>query len=430
MTTCISGRILQIKSLIASKFVYRFQLLPTPKSEWFFNMEQIMVNHVWEQARHRISKAKMIAPKQKGGFNMLDMKLQEASLKLRWIDRLLMDRVNISFGFPYTMSAFKISIINALRCNISPKKIKNLLHRPILQVWHDIFTLWFSLHYIPITCTERSKRSALLNSLFCFCEPVSKIIKRFGGDYNEVMVYEILLEHHILTWADFLINFNNLITMKPVYPDLPMLLIRIKANIPSSWKELFGMVDWSNHLTRLHTVDHCLEGRFTVKNWYNRLVESKYKVNDSAIVQWTVDLKVEGIPANWEKICTKLLVIRNPKLQDFGRSFLHRSYYMNPRIATFNPEVSEECTFCKKVSETILHLFWECSYAKALWLKVTTFVFENISDDVNMDMYHCLLSDFDCHVLVLLSVIVKYRIHLSRLNGWKPSYVQVLKELR
>ena len=42
MTKLISGRILQIKALIASKFVYRFQLLPLPDSKWFVNMERFM----------------------------------------------------------------------------------------------------------------------------------------------------------------------------------------------------------------------------------------------------------------------------------------------------------------------------------------------------------------------------------------------------
>ena len=113
-----------------------------------------------------------------------------------------------------------------------------------------------------------------------------------------------------------------------------------------------------------------------------------------------------------------MLSIRNPKLQDFGRSFLHRTYHLNPTINLYRPDVSSKCTFCHEVEETILHLYWECKYSKVLWTKIKTFVFENISEDVVMSPQSCLLSDFPIRILVLLSVIVKYRIFLlASMNG-------------
>ena len=97
MTTCITGRILQVKSLIASKFVYLFQLLPTPSLQWREKMEKLYFDHIWENGRHRIAKSKMIAPKIVGGFNMLDIYCQEKALKLKWIDRLMSETVNIFY---------------------------------------------------------------------------------------------------------------------------------------------------------------------------------------------------------------------------------------------------------------------------------------------------------------------------------------------
>ena len=49
----------------------------------------------------------------------------------------------------------------------------------------------------------QSKWADLLNSLVCFSEPVTETIQRFGGDYDEMTVYELLSEHDILTRADF-----------------------------------------------------------------------------------------------------------------------------------------------------------------------------------------------------------------------------------
>ena len=173
-----------------------------------------------------------------------------------------------------------------------------------------------------------------------------------------------------------------------------------------------------------------LEGRMSVKNWYILLCSSKYKTNEKAIAKWVTDLGVPDITNNWKKICTKQLAIRNLKLQDFSRCFLHRSYQLNPVIASYRPSVSPNCTLCGKETETILHLYWECVHTKDIWQKVKTFVAENISEDVNLSCYSCLLSDFDLWVLVLLSTIVKFRIFMACLNNWKISYIQILKDVR
>ena len=93
-----------------------------------------MVNHVWEPGRHHISKDKMIVPKQEGGFNMLDIRLQNKALKLHWVDRLLPDSVEISFGSAYVMNAFVIPITDMLHCNIRQKRIKKLLRAPLPPV--------------------------------------------------------------------------------------------------------------------------------------------------------------------------------------------------------------------------------------------------------------------------------------------------------
>ena len=152
--------------------------------------------------------------------------------------------------------------------------------------------------------------------------------------------------------------------------------------------------------------------------------------------------KVEaGVAKAWKVLppsvvsveAVKLIIImriRNPTLQDFARSFLHRSYHLNPVIAKYRSEVSELCTFCKRAKETITHVYWDCPIVKPLWDRVQMFIYENISEDCQCTQAQCLLSDFDCSLLVLLAVIVKYRIFLARLNEWNPEYIHVINALK
>ena len=71
-TLSLSGRILQVKCLAASKFVYRFMLLPSPTKKYLASLDKIYYDYIWD-GRHKMSKEKMILPKNLGGFNMLNV---------------------------------------------------------------------------------------------------------------------------------------------------------------------------------------------------------------------------------------------------------------------------------------------------------------------------------------------------------------------
>ena len=138
--TCLSGRILQLKALVVSKFVYLFQLLLTPsKSKFLEPLDKILYEYLWEGGRHRMAKNKMFAPKKLGGFNMIDIYCQEKLLKLSWIAHLLSDTLQISVWQDYICSAFLIPIVDVLKCNFSYTHYKRLLVMKIPKVWEDIF---------------------------------------------------------------------------------------------------------------------------------------------------------------------------------------------------------------------------------------------------------------------------------------------------
>ena len=260
-----------------------------------------------------------------------------------------MDRVNISFCFNYVIAVFKIPIVQTLRANVHPTRI-HVLHRfKLPQVWIDIFSIWFQHNFIPPQCTDINKHSNLLNSLLCFCTPVSKTIRKYAiGDLaNEVTFYEVLAENGIYTWAQFLLSFDVLASQTiNVYFALPLIIVMIKLNIPEQWKQIIGDLNVDNHNVRMHRVDFLMDNGIPTKSNYLWLLPFYSKINNKAMTDWTVELNITGIPDNWGNICRKIMRIRNPILQDFARSFLHRSYQLNPVIAKYRPDVTELCTFC------------------------------------------------------------------------------------
>ena len=268
----------------------------------------------------------------------------------------------------------------------------------------------------------------LLNSMVCYCESSAAAC---GNNINiEDALHEFFMRNDIATWKCFLeYKDERLKTLLWVDRTLFVYTRKITNSIPEMWKFIFTEDDPEFLITSMAPrTSLCLDGNTTVKECYTYLVSCKYIRNDSAVVKWTVDLD-KPVSDNWSQICARYKTIYNPVLQDFARSFIHRSYYTNIDVAEFKTNVSPMCTFCQSERETLIHLYWNCPHVMSLWTKVNLLVFDHIVEDP-FDKYHWLLSDFQVRVILIISVITKYEIFLARLNEWPVSYERILDRIQ
>jgi hypothetical protein len=78
------------------------------------------------------------------------------------------------------------------------------------------------------------------------------------------------------------------------------------------------------------------------------------------------------------------------KIRDFGFKFFNNTLGINSRVAHFNNNVSEDCTFCRVSGllpaprESFIHLFYECTKTKVLidYLLATWFADLNFTSDL------------------------------------------------
>ena len=112
------GRILLLKSLVASRLVYKFLYLPSPSPEVLQSINRIYSDFVWGGGRHRMNQIHAQQPLDKGGLNMLNVEFQNKSLKYKWINVLLQEPDTKSFWILYLEGALLISIKDFLWCNI------------------------------------------------------------------------------------------------------------------------------------------------------------------------------------------------------------------------------------------------------------------------------------------------------------------------
>ena len=67
------GRILVLKTMIASRFVYQFSLLPTPLLKQLKKLYKIFYDFIWANKRPKMRRSNMELDITRGGFNMLNV---------------------------------------------------------------------------------------------------------------------------------------------------------------------------------------------------------------------------------------------------------------------------------------------------------------------------------------------------------------------
>ena len=91
--------------------------------------------------------------------------------------------------------------------------------------------------------------------------------------------------------------------------------------------------------------------------------------------KWGKELGVQ-IDDWWNIYSSPFMTTRNTKLQNFQFKFSHRITATNSFLFKCGLKETELCTFCTKTKESLLHLFWECTYSKKCWFSLVN-IFEN-----------------------------------------------------
>ena len=132
------GRIAILKSLILSKMVHLWLLLPNPPEKFTNGLQKFIFQFVWKKKQDRINRITVIKNIRNGGLGVVDIKYFANSLKLTWLRK-----------FKETKHAWK---------NIVSKEIPNILMidklGPFLderanstnKFWKDVFAAYQLLH--------------------------------------------------------------------------------------------------------------------------------------------------------------------------------------------------------------------------------------------------------------------------------------------
>ena len=86
------GRILNVKSLMISKFTYKQKAIPLASSAWYKKVQTFLDNYIWRFGYHHMAASQSYVPIKQGGLGMVHLLSQDKALKLSWIKIALTDQ--------------------------------------------------------------------------------------------------------------------------------------------------------------------------------------------------------------------------------------------------------------------------------------------------------------------------------------------------
>ena len=123
------------------------------------------------------------------------------------------------------------------------------------------------------------------------------------------------------------------------------------------------------------------------------------------------------------------LVAIESKMRAFQWKINHNIYFTNEKLEKIKLVDSNRCTFCKDHREDLLHLFIRCRYVHPLWDSLESILSYVFSDEEKLlgVAEHIGERSYDIHSHT--SFILKYYIHICRINQIKPKLTHFYKRI-
>lgn len=414
------GKITVIKSLALPILIQSLTVLPNPSPDIFKDLENIFYSFLWNKKPDKVKRKVIINSYEKGGLKMPHLESFCMSLKMTWINKIL-DPFNISPWKTLIIDQYKkyggdkIWMMNSYSLN----KIAVFFN----SFWKDIIKNWAKLREEPIHNDEK-----LLSQSIWFNQKL-KID-------NEIIFYEKWCKEGIFYLNDLLNENNEFYSFQEfvgVYNiDTTFLhFLGILHMIPNSWKEKIIGTQKMQEIS-CDIFDFVKGNKKSSQYFYKKFIVAFSEEPLKQHEKWKVKLNTDISSEEWE--CFHSLPFRcskNNKLINFQYKILLRILNTNSLLYKCNLVETPMCSFCMETQETILHLFWECSFSKNLWFEVRDTLKTTCQFDLPISAEEVILGstnndDFTNYIIVL----VKYYLYICKLKDSKPSFIDVKKYLQ
>ena len=357
MKRCITplGRVAILKSLILSKLIHLWILLPNPPQEFLDNLQKMCFVFVWKEKQDKISRKTAQQHEKNGGMGIPNLNSFIRALKLSWLSKLQSTNhkwkniAMINYPFLKDIAFYGSKIVDT--------------HKKDNSFWSDVFKSYGDL----FDKTEPTCERELMSEPLCFNKRIligKKVIKKWNWIQKGIWCIGHFFDVHgqFLTFQEFNqkyevnVNFLN-------YEGFKRAIM--------TYMRRFNFQISNNEINEANV---CIEKIRSVSKgsqvFYN-ILETRSE-RPKCCGKWEVKMNNRNI--DWKKCFYYVNKIKDVNMKWFQMRVIHRILGTNIVLKQMGIAQTETCSFCNAERDTIEHLFWYCNVSRAFWDRLVVLI--------------------------------------------------------
>ena len=361
------GRVAILKSIILSKLVYLWILLPNPPNSVIQQIQKMSIEFVWNQKRDKIKRSVAIHPVEEGGIDIPYIKAFIYSLKLTWFHKYLGGK-NQKWVHILRECCEKVPSAHSW----GPRALKTQSN----PFWKDVFDAY---HVLYDRTEIRTADEFLIEPLFLNDKfKINKEVIYFKR-WTEKNVYYVKDMYRedgtILNFEEFCTKYNFSARLLDYWGCINCIKAYIRNN----------KIDFTsrkpNEIPKaLDIVTNTKKG----SKLFYKIMIGKTKISNPC-TNWE---RILNTNISWSDVFLKTKYISEIKLKWFQIKINNRILVTNSLLKNMGITQTNICNFCDREKDTILHYLWQCEHAQTFWKD-----FENCLKDMCFNCERLSLND-------------------------------------
>lgn len=373
----LKGKVVVLNTLVISKLIYPMSVWEMP--EWVRKeVKEVIENFLWNGKKREIAYNTLIADYKEGGLKLVDVESKLKALRIKYIQNYLYSKGNYVCDHFFRFILMRLTGCgdDGLFMDLNGQR---RLMEGVPDFYLECFNAWSNMFKsIRYECKNLRQiynqplflnRNIICKGKFCFNSSFMKAgitqVKDLAKEYvpgfiNDGFVIEQVKDSDDTLGAKDVENFLRV----------------LKDSLPKDWQ--YKIINQSE-ASRLYKMPELKVQHGTyVKEFRNLKFKEIYKIlvkgqkkEPAAEAFWKKEFKDRDTKQIWKTLNIELNDVRCESLDFKLRSNI---LYSNMKISAFDSSVSGRCNVCKRESESIMHVFFECEQVREvldrMWMTV------------------------------------------------------------
>ena len=411
------GRIAILKSMILSKLIYLWILLPNPPDKEINQLQKECFRFVWDKKTDKIKRKYAIQNVCNGGIDIPDIKTQIESLKMTWVKKIYIGTQkwkNILIAKCPEISTIGLyGPSKLLSCNCN-------------SFWKDVFLSYKRFtNCVPYEEEQEVQAEPLFyndkfkvgNIYFHYKDWSNKniyFVKDLLDDNGTFLSYREFCEKYEFS-VNFLQYMGCIGTIKK-YLTENNIHITTKMNLITP--KPLQIISQSKKGSRI---------------FYDIMLEKVFIFDIKPFSKWEEKLQY---PVDWEATTKQINDIKEIKLKWFQIRLCHNILVNNIILKKMGVTSSDMCNFCRNEKDSVQHYLWQCTFSQYFWDELEKTLTEKCTHCSQLKLNSELVlfgNDSKTKTDTTLDQVIlqaKHFIYRCRINKMKPTLELFLRDLK